>query len=276
MASIATKFALYLGVLTSVGTVLTSILFQLSGHRRFTVMFASLGLAATLLSFSLAGATLTGDARGMTDPEMLGLLWSTPVGTAVTLRSLGLVLLVVGLFLGRIGWAFSLIGGGLALWSFTTIGHIPGRSRPVLNLVLMFHLVAISIWIGILSPLRTAALDANGATDAADLGHRFGRMASVLVPLLVLAGGYMGFELVGSLSALLGGSYGQALVLKVLFVAVLLALAAANKLRFIPNLATGDQAAANHLAKSISFEWMVVVAVLFSTAVLTSVLKLPA
>ncbi len=86
----------------------------------------------------------------------------------------------------------------------------------------------------------------------------------------------MSYELVGSLSALFGGNYGQALILKALFVAALLALAAANKSRFIPKLTMGDQAAAQHLAKSISFEWMVVVAVLFITAVLTSVLTLPA
>jgi putative copper resistance protein D len=77
------------------------------------------------------------------------------------------------------------------------------------------------------------------------------------------------------LSALLGGGYGQALLLKVLFVAGLLALAAANKLRFIPQMMMGDRAAAGRLAKSVSIEWIVIVAVLLTTAVLTSVLTLP-
>lgn len=275
LASIATKFALYLGVLTSVGTVLAALLFQLKGYHRFTLGFAVVGMAATLLSFSLAGATLTGDASGMTDPEMLGLLWSTPVGTTVALRIAGLGLLVVGLFAGRVGLILSMIGGVLALWSFVNIGHIPDRGSLFLNLLLMFHLAAISIWIGVLSPLRAISLDAERVSDAADLGHRFGTMAAVFVPLLILAGGYMSYELVGSLSALISGGYGQALVLKVLFVAGLLGLAAANKLRFIPAMTTGDQAAAGRLAKSISLEWMVIVAVLFTTAVLTSVLTLP-
>jgi putative copper resistance protein D len=139
----------------------------------------------------------------------------------------------------------------------------------------MFHLAAISIWIGVLSPLRAISLDAERVSDAADLGHRFGTMAAVFVPLLILAGGYMSYELVGSLSALISGGYGQALVLKVMFVAGLLGLAAANKLRFIPAMTTGDRAAAGRLAKSISFEWIVIVAVLLTTAVLTSVLTLP-
>ncbi len=275
LASIATKFALYLGVLTSVGSVLAAMLFQLRNNRGFTLGFAVFGITATLLGFALAGATLTGDASGMTDPEMLGLLWSTPVGIAVALRMVGLGLLIAGLFFGQIGLVLSIIGGILALWSFVHIGHIPDRGSLMLNLVLMFHLTAISIWIGVLSPLRALSLDTSRLSDAAAAGHRFGMMATAFVPLLILAGGYMSYELVGSLSALIGSSYGQTLVLKVLFVAGLLALAAANKLRFIPRILTGDQSAAVHLAKSISLEWMVLVAVLLTTAVLTSVLTLP-
>ncbi|MBY5932095.1 CopD family protein [Tateyamaria omphalii] len=275
LASIATKFALYLGVLASVGTGLAAVLFRLNRYRGFAVGFAVLGMAATLLGFLLAGAALTGDASGMTDPEMLGLLWSTPVGTAVALRITGLGLFVLGLFVGRIGLGLSLIGGLLALWSFVHIGHIHDRGSLQLNLVLLFHLTAASIWIGILHPLRALSLDTAKLPEASEVGHRFGRMAAVFVPLLVLAGGYMSYELVGSISALLSGGYGQTLLLKVLFVAGLLGIAAANKLRFVPQMAAGDQAAARHLAKSISFEWMVISVILFATAALTSVLTLP-
>ena len=56
--------------------------------------FASLGLLATIFAFSLRGANLTGDASGMIDPEMLSLLWATPVGTAFMRFVLGLSLLI--------------------------------------------------------------------------------------------------------------------------------------------------------------------------------------
>ena len=85
----------------------------------------------------------------------------------------------------------------------------------------------------------------------------------------------MGYQLVGSFTALAGTSYGQAMIIKVLLVGLLLGLAAANKLRFIPALRTGDPAAANHLSKSISVEWIVILAVLGMTAVLTTNLTLP-
>jgi len=111
---------------------------------------------------------------------------------------------------------------------------------------------------------------------AADVGHRFGFVASVTVPVLILVGGYMGYQLVGSFSALIGTGYGQAMILKVLLVAGLLGLAAANKLRFIPALRSGDPAAARHLSKSISIEWLVILAVLGVTALLTTHLTLPA
>jgi putative copper resistance protein D len=85
----------------------------------------------------------------------------------------------------------------------------------------------------------------------------------------------MSYTLVGSIAALIQTGYGQALVIKVLLVAVLLGLAAANKLRFMPRLKVGDASAAKHLTKSISIEWVVVVLVLAVTAVLTSNLTLP-
>ncbi len=85
----------------------------------------------------------------------------------------------------------------------------------------------------------------------------------------------MGYQLVGSFSALVGTGYGQALILKVLLVSALLLLAAANKLRFIPALRSGDPAAASHLSKSISIEWFVILAVLGMTAILTTTVTLP-
>ena len=139
----------------------------------------------------------------------------------------------------------------------------------------MLHLVTIAIWIGILTPLHRLATEPSTYTEAVEVGHRFGVMASIMVPALFIAGVYMSYTLVGSIVALTQTGYGQALIIKVLLVAILLGLAAANKLRFMPRLRTGDPTAANHLAKSISIEWLVVVLVLAITAVLTSNLMLP-
>ena len=275
LAAIITKFALYLGVLTATGTVLAALMFRLNQFRGIALTFGGIALIATLVGFSLRGANLTGDASGLMDLEMLGLLWSTPVGTAIALRLFGLGVLIVGLFMARGGIVLSALGGVVAVWSFGHIGHISDRGSAVLDVALTLHLITVAIWIGILTPLQRLVREAATYAEAAKVGHRFGLVASFTVPALIIAGSYMSYTLVGSISLLIQTGYGQALIIKVLLVAVLLSLAAANKLRFMPRLRAGDATAANHLAKSISIEWLVVLLIFAITAVLTSNLTLP-
>ena len=275
LAEIITKFALYLGVMTAAGTVMSALIFRLDRTRGLAAKFAVIGLGATVLAFTLRGANLTGDVSGMTDPEMLGLLWTTPVGTAFLLRLAGLGLLISGLLMGRVGAWVSVLGGIMAIWSFNHVGHVSGRETILLDIALILHLLAVALWIGVLTPLKRLASSPVTYAAAADVGHRFGVVATVTVPALIVVGGYMGYQLVGSFSALIGTGYGQALIIKVLLVGLLLGLAAANKLRFIPALRSGDPAAAGHLSKSISVEWLVILVVLGTTAVLTTNLTLP-
>ena len=275
LAAIVTKFALYLGVMTSAGTVMATLMFRLERTRGLAMTFAVLGIVAAILAFSLRGANLTGDVSGLTDPEMLKLLWTTPVGTALLLRLVGLGLLIAGLLMGRVGTWVSVLGGVIAIWSFDQVGHVSGLGTTLLDLALMLHLLAVALWIGVLTPLKRLASSSSTYASAADVGHRFGVVASATVPVLIIVGGYMGYQLVGSFTALADTSYGQEMIIKVLLVCLLLGLAAANKLRFIPALRTGDPAVANHLSKSISVEWIVILAVLGMTAVLTTNLTLP-
>lgn len=274
LSAIAIKFILYLGVFVSTGTVFAALLFQVKNIRRLTVIFASLGLIATVMGFSLGGAALTGDVRGMIDPQMLGLLWSTPVGSALASRLAGLILIISGMMFGRSGIWASAIGAALTLWSFTIVGHVSSRARVWLDLLLLIHLFSIALWIGILIPLQRLART-SATQDAAHLAHRFGNLAVIFVPLLVLAGLIMSYVLVGSIAALFGTGYGQALIVKVFVVTTLVGLGALNKLRFVPKLMTDDTQAAQHLSRSISFEWGAVILILVTTAVLTSALTLP-
>ncbi len=275
LAAIVTKFALYLGILTAAGTVMATLMFRLERTRGLALTFAVLGLFATVLAFSLRGANLTGDASGMTDPEMLGLLWTTPVGTALMYRIAGLGLLIIGLFLGRPGLWASVLGGFMAIWSFDHVGHVSGRDTTLLDIALTLHLAAIALWVGILTPLKRLATVSETQASAAEVGERFGFVAAIAVPALIIAGVYMGYQLVGSFAALIGTGYGQAMILKVLLVAVLLGLAAANKLRFVPALRSGHTVAANHLSNAITIEWAVIYAILAMTALLTTNLTLP-
>lgn len=281
IAAILAKFILYIGVTGSVGLVIIKAAFAdlvspLSDRIRLqAALLAGCALAAAVLAFMLRGAALTGGADGMTDPEMLGLLWQTPVGDALVYRIAGTVLIVLGLFIPRVGQWIALAGGLIALWSFAQIGHVPALEAPGPRLLLLLHLLGIAFWIGILGPLHALSQRPELLASAANLGHRFGQAASAIVPALILAGLLMAWILLGDLRALVTTSYGQTILLKLLLVGTLLILAAANKTRFVPAMQAGDEKAARHLTRSIEIETAVILVVLAATATLTTVLTLP-
>lgn len=281
IAAILAKLMLYIGVMGSTGLVIIRAVFAdlvspLDDRmRRLTVLLAAVALAASVLGFMLRGAALTGGADGMTDPEMLGLLRQTPVGDVLVYRVFGAALIILGVLIPLVGQWIALAGGMIALWSFAQIGHVPGLETIGARLLLLLHLLAIAFWIGALGPLHSLSRRPEYLSDAATLGHRFGRVASIIVPVLLLAGLAMAWLLLGDLGALVNTGYGQTLLIKLGLVGVALTLAAANKLRFVPAMQSGDQKAARHLLRSIEIETAVILAVLAATATLTSVLTLP-
>lgn len=276
LLSILAKFLLYLGVLVSVGLVFARLVFRRETERmhgrtaRQASALALLALAAAGFGFLLRGAAMAGDASGLADPEMLGLLWQNPPGTQLLLLGSGLLLVLAGMRAPGIGLWIAAIGGLLALWSFARIGHVPDAGPVWLEALLVLHLAAAAFWIGILSPLRRLAGDPAELAAAAELGHRFGRIAAVTVPVLIVAGIVMAWRLLGDVAALTTTGYGLTLLAKIAGVAVLLGAAAHNKLRFVPAMRRGDAAAAARLRRSIAVEWLAVCAILLVTATLTT------
>ena len=281
VASIIVKLALYLGIIGSVGLTMISISFaELVAPlnaliRSLTVGLAGLAVFATLLSFMLRGAALTGGGDGMIDPEMLGLLWTTQVGDVLVFRLLGITMILVGQFVPRIGQWIALVGGTLALWSFTQIGHVPQIEQAGVRFLLLLHLLGISFWVGVLGPLRELSRDPDSHQRAALLGHRFGQTALLIVPISIIAGVLMAWLILGNISALFTTGYGLALLAKMALVGLVLIMAAVNKLRFVPAVQSGDPLAARHLARSIEIETLLILVVLGATATLTSILPLP-
>ncbi|MCE2492739.1 MAG: CopD family protein [Alphaproteobacteria bacterium] len=281
LASAFARSLLYLGALGSVGLVLARIVFGretggLHGAmvRRVTAL-AALALLAAGIGFALKGAAMTGEPSGMIDPEMLGLLWRTPVGTGLAIRVAGLGLVLLGLRLPGIGLPIAAAGGLVTLWSFTGVGHVADAGALWLEMLLLLHLAGAAFWIGILSPLRTLAGDPEGLSFAAGLSHRFGRIAVFTVPVLIAAGIVMAWRLLGEVSDLVATGYGLTLLAKIAAIGLLLGAAAANKLRFVPAMRRGDRSAAFALRGSIAVEWAAVCFVLLATAVLTTVPDLP-
>lgn len=281
IGAILSKLMLYVGIggttgLLIIRAVFADLVLPLGDKMRVQIaMLAGLALAGSVLGFMLRGAALTGGADGMTDPEMLGLLWQTPVGDVLIYRVVGAVLIIFGIFIPLVGQWVAFAGGLFALWSFAQVGHVPALEKTGVRLLLLLHLLGVAFWIGILGPLRALSQRPEYLNNAAMLGHRFGQAASIIVPVLILAGLLMAWMLLGDMWALMTTSYGQTLLIKLALVGAVLMLAAANKLRFVPAMQSGDKKAARHLVRSIEIEAVIILVILAATATLTSVLTLP-
>ena len=270
---VAVKAALYIGVFGSLGTVLVR---QWFGHpldpvRTIAIRFAVLGIIASLAAFALTAVPLTDDASGMVDPEILGLLWTTAVGDALWMRLVGLVGVIIGVLLRR--YWIAALAGILALWSFAAIGHVTGLDVWALRLVLLGHLLGVSLWFGILIPLRRLSL--SHATQTHHIAHQFGRAAIVFVPLLIAAGLGLSVQLVGGIGPLLTTDYGWQLLAKIGVVGCLLIAAGANKLWLVPALERSEARAFQRLSQVIIVELACFGIILLMTAILTTATDLP-
>ena len=237
-------------------------------------------LAALLWFFFNTGAMAEEGFSGMFDPLMLDIFWTSSVGDATALRVLAMFGFI-GLQVFAYHWfarcfnniadtivnALSIGCLFVVSYTFTLTGHIAELSW-LPKLLIMLHVSVMAWWFGLLLPLRKACLVLpNDILQALML--RFGKQASLLVPLLLLAGIGLAYLLLGSFNVLFGSAYGQVLLAKVVSVAVILSIALTHKLRLVPALST--QEGAERLARSITGETLVGVLLLTLCSILTSV-----
>ncbi|MEM8788765.1 MAG: CopD family protein [Pseudomonadota bacterium] len=210
---------------------------------------------------------LTGGSLGEAmQPAIAALVLESPLGAAVQMRAVGcaaLLFLMVGTRFNRwIGAA----GAVLICASFGLRGHVAQGDGGLLPVLVTLHLLTAAFWVGGFRPLYSlACADPRAAGEAA---HEFGRLALWAVAVLVAAGGALLFTLTGGLAAL-GTLYGQVFALKLGAFAILLGLAAMNKLRLTPAMRTGSSAAARQLRQSIRMEMRLVLVILAVTAIVT-------
>ena len=274
---------LYISVLFSVGTVFYSVLFETKqaklyfNAKKTIVFFALFALLSSVANFFIPAINLTGEWSSLVDPEILGVLWQAAVGEVLAWRLVGLSILLAGLFIGFVGQYLTVLGSFILLWTFGQIGHVTTITEAHLTpaVLLLIHLLGLSLWLGVLLPLYRLAASASAIKTAAEIALHFGRLALVFVPVLIVAGGWLAFLLVGSLEQLFYTAYGQFILLKLFLVVGLLALAAANKYRYVPRINSGELPALKHLRLTIVFESLAVLMILLISSILTSVLSLP-
>ena len=239
----------------------------------FTSRVTSAGFALVLAEQLIGAARLAGSFGGVFDASLQTMLLQSSVGTASAVRLAGLALLLTRLRVsGRAAAALGTVGVAAVVASFTLMGHTTSHEpRWALAALLALHLCVIAFWFGALVPLRIVVAAEESAV-AAVIVKRFSRVAAWLVPLILVAGVLLAALLLPGLSSI-GTPFGLALVAKLVGFVVLLGFGAANYRLLGPRLASGGAPAALALRRSVAAEWLMIVAVLMITAVLTGLLS---
>jgi putative copper resistance protein D len=276
-ATVAVKAIAYAATLGASGAVLflTYSHSLIAGPQRVRIVrqvrrSSLLAVIAGCAQIMVTAGSMGGHAVDLVSPPLLSMVSQTGLGSALGIRSAGLVFANLGTAPQRRPTWVAGAGAVAAATSFAWVGHTHSLVPywpPIL--VVGIHLCAAAFWLGALAPLLTVSNTGDLAVVAATAA-RFGAAAQYIVGALVAAGVTLLWLLLGSLSQLWMSAYGRCLTLKLALVAALLYCAAFNKLRLTPRLTAGDTAALHSLRTSIRLELSLGVLILVVTAALTT------
>lgn len=279
-AMIAAQTATYLGVFAAAGLVLFELVFLTTGPgtapgtRRRLHLVAYLAAATAVVGAVFSALTATqgqgATAPGFfTDPAMVASLTVAGVLTAV----LAAPRATKGGAAARYR-AVALGGAGVAGVSLVLTGHTRSTEPGWLVIpVDAVHIAAGIIWVGgllgLVIVLGRAADTPPG--QAATTLIRFSTAAAWVVAALAVTGVILSWRILGSLGALVSTGYGQMLLIKLVFVLLVVLVAAWNRFVLLPRILTGhDTGALNDLHSAVQGEALVLGLILLITAVLTS------
>jgi putative copper resistance protein D len=244
------------------------------GIRRIVLGLSALSVAGGGAQLLISAGSMSGVASGMLDGSLVNMAWQAGAGRGNSIRAIGLLLAAVGAWSGRPAWPAS-FGAAMAATSFAWTGHARLLAPAVAPLILGAHLMGAAFWLGALIALLSVARDG----DVPRLAHataRFGSLAPYVVGVLMATALCLLSMMLGGAAQLWSSDYGRIAMLKVGLVAVLLCLAAFNRLRLTPRLLAGDAAAAGSLNISVRVELLLGVLILAVTAALTTLTGPPA
>jgi copper transport protein len=263
-------FRLPFSILISKFLMLVSLAILL-GHRLFTALvwepavrahardvgkppiwdtFYRLGLIGVLISIGLGMLAQGGQSTGSElavpwNPELGRILTETRLGV-IWLARLALAMLAIWLA-GRSeshlrDWTSFAINLAL-LFTVTLTSHAATEPRPILPMLGdWLHLVGMAFWLGGLVYFFTAVRHVHGLDGVlrtrltSFLAGRFSAYAIFFVALIGLTGFYSAYLRIGSWNGLITSLYGHTLLVKQVFVAGLLVIAATNFLIISPQL----------------------------------------
>ncbi len=258
-AGVAIFVAVFAATLATTGPVL----------RRFGMQMAWIAAVLLVAQFALEPVRMAGAWTGIQDASLRSLAVHSSLARASAWKLTGLALVLAGLnSRHRHAARLALLGALVALSGFVLAGHTAVHPlRLWLAPLLLLHLVVLAFWFGALLPLWQITRH-ESAVVAGRIVARFSARAVMLVPALFVAGLMMAAMLLQDAAAL-QSRYGSLLLAKICLFALLMGLAALNKWRFGPAIATGDVAAGRSFRAALAAESVLLAAALAVTATLT-------
>jgi len=238
--------------------------------RRVGAYSALFAIGLLLAQYPLEAARMSGELSGVMDSTLQALVLHSSTATTLAWRLGGLTLILIALrSSGAASSMLSMPGVLLVIGAFALMGHTASHpERWLLCLLLIAHLLVVTFWFGALVPLHLAS-SREAPMKAAAAINAFSAMAMWIVPVLLVAGVALAALLLPDIAAL-RTTYGRLLIAKLAGFALLMGLAALNKLRLGPAVASGDGRAAAAFRRSLEAEYVLIAGVLSVTAVLTS------
>ena len=223
--------------------------------------------------FSIAG-NLGGEFLSILDPIILELALTSKAGYAAIFALVGFILTVIStrhelVFLKLLGW----LGIGFVLLSFIYTGHSQ-KSGILAQILLLFHLICVAFWLGSFIPLYNMCSSTN-TSNLHVIAHRFGILAIFYLAVLIISGGSFAYILMNDISLLFSTSYGNAFLIKMSLVSLLLLFGALNKFKNVPLIKNEPKVGSFQLKKSIRIEMFIALLILSLTSILTTSMTLP-
>ena len=277
IAAAFAKAVIYAGTLGAAGAVFFKIYCgallrddQRAVVNRLIGIFVILAAAASGLRILLLCGSMGGNPASMFDASFLSMTLSGGEGRATGMRIAGLVFTSFAISKNPAFRAPAIVGALIAATSFAWIGHVhalPSHIAP--TLLLCLHLLCAAFWLGALAPLWLIAAGGDEPQIAA-AAARFGVLAFRVVALLLAAGASLLWMLIDDAAQFWRSGYGCMMAAKLLAVALILSLAAWNKLSLTPKLLKRQAGAVRSFRRSMSAEIFFGALILTVTAALTT------
>ncbi|HEX9877151.1 MAG TPA: CopD family protein [Gammaproteobacteria bacterium] len=272
LAWIACRALSIAAVLQAAGAVIFMRLFgersDARGIAQLCAWAAGLGIVLTSVLQLLGPARMTASFDGVLDASLQTLYLYSDAGRAHGVRVAGLALVLIASLAPGRRLYLDVLGACTAVASFALMGHtVTHEPRWLLTGLLLVHVAIIAFWFGSLLPLRWLARSQSPKT-AAGIVEDFSKIAIWTVPAILAAGVGLAFVLVGTVENLFR-PYGLLILAKSAVFAVLLGLASLNKWRFAPRIRAGSTAAVAAFGRTALAEWLLMLAVVAMTVVMT-------